>query len=107
MPGASKRPHEERLELRLRHEDKLALLTAARHQGVTVSAYLLAHSLPSARQEAAQAILLPNPARDQLLAILPSLLVSTHYWPGLCAVPKNFMPDRETRWSIVSVQDSP
>jgi len=70
MPATLKRPREERLELRLRHEDKLTLEAAARQQGVTVSAYLLAHSLPSARQEAAHTILLANPARDFLLDLL-------------------------------------
>jgi uncharacterized protein (DUF1778 family) len=70
MPTTLKRSREERFELRLTHDDKVALEAAARHQGVTVSAYLLAHSLPSARQEAAQAILLANPARDFLLNLL-------------------------------------
>jgi uncharacterized protein (DUF1778 family) len=65
-----KRPREERVELRLNHEDKLTLEAAARHQGVTVSAYLLSHSLPAARQEAAQAILLAQPARDLVLDLL-------------------------------------
>ncbi len=65
-----KRPREERVELRLNHEDKLTLEAAARHQGVTVSAYLLSHSLPAARQDAAQAILLENPARDLVLDLL-------------------------------------
>lgn len=68
MPVLAVRPaKEERLELRLNHDDKAVLEKAARNQGVPVSAYLLSRALPDARRDAAQALVLPDRSRDLFL----------------------------------------
>jgi uncharacterized protein (DUF1778 family) len=71
MPGlALKDAKQGRLELRLRMEDKKVLEAAASFEGVSIAAYLLAHSLPAARQQALQAMTLGNEARDRFLRLL-------------------------------------
>jgi hypothetical protein len=75
MAIARTRPREERLELRMSREEKLALEVAARHQGVSITDYLLAHSLPPARQEAYRGALAGKPTRDFLVQMLEKMLL--------------------------------
>jgi uncharacterized protein (DUF1778 family) len=67
---ALKDAKEGRLELRLRREDKKVLEAAASFEGVSIAAYLLAHSLPAARLQASQMIVLGNEARDRFIQLL-------------------------------------
>ncbi len=69
-PQTIRKAKEDRLEVRIKRDDKRLLEVAAALQGQSVTSYLLTHGLVAARQDRAQALILEAPARDRLVALL-------------------------------------